>query len=82
MSTAPKTIDITPAAVTIGNAVIVGFTTDPWDNAVVVILGDNGKTYRLDRRCVNTRTPKAGQRGYLEYREYEFGSRWFFDAQH
>ena len=80
MSTAPKTIDLTSAAATIDNAEIVGFTTDPWHNAVVVILSDNKKTYRLDRRAVNTRTPKAGQRGWLEYRSYEFGSRWFFDV--
>ena len=84
MSTAPKTTDLTPAAATVSNAEIVAFTTDRWDNAIVVILGDNGKTYRLDRRCINTRTPKIGQRGWLEYRdfycEHGYGSRWFFDT--
>ncbi len=80
MSTAPKTTDLTPAAATVGNAEIVALATDHWKNAVVVILGDNGKTYRLDRRAVNVRWLKAGQRGWLEYRDYEFGSRWFFDT--
>jgi len=81
MSTAPKTTDLTQATATISNAVIVGSTTDSWNNAVVLILCDNGKTYRLDRRAINTRTPKIGQRGWIEYREYEFGSRWFFETK-
>ena len=80
MSTAPQATDLTPATATVGNAEIVRFVTDPWDIDIVVILGDNGKTYRLDKRAVNTRYPKAGQRGCLEYRSYEFGSRWFFDT--
>lgn len=65
---------------TFTNAKIVGFSKDPWGNLVVEIRGNNGKIYKLDRRCVNIRNPIVGQRGYLDYREYEFGSRWFFDA--
>ncbi len=62
-----------------GNAEIVGFSVDAYRNAVVEIQADDGKKHSLDRRCVNTRHPAVGQRGYLDYRDYEFGFRWFFD---
>lgn len=67
----------------VGNAKIVGFSTDTWKNPVVEIQGDDGKTHTLDRRCVNSKNLKIGQRGYLDYRDYATangcGFQLFFD---
>jgi hypothetical protein len=63
-----------------GNSEIVRLTDDGYGNPAVEIRCDNGSTEVIDRRAVNTRDLTPGKRGHLSYRDYEFGSRLFFDA--
>ena len=74
------TASITKITIAPTNARIVGFGQHPWSADKVVIETDGGVFQTLDKRCVNTQSPQPGQRGHLEYREYEFGFRWFFDV--
>ena len=64
----------------VGNSEIVRLTDDGYGNPAVEIKCDNGTTEVIDRRAVNTRDLTPGKRGHLSYRDYEFGSRLFFDA--
>jgi len=52
-----------------------------WPVTRFEITHDDGEIHVLDGRCVNMRAPQLGQRGTWKYRDYEFGSRKFFDGE-